>query len=122
MNLVFNKIEYTLILSALVVLFFLGVVIGMVISIPTIEDSNEAIFSISNGVGEHLNVTVFVLNGGDWNKIPVSIANNTTQALAVTWQGEGGVNVHVVYDDWDSNERILRYYVQDGENQIVMLC
>ena len=113
--------EFTMILASLVVLFLVGVVLGVVFSIPPTEDGNEAVFSIHNATGGDVNATVFVLNGEDWDEIAVDISNNTTIPLAITWHGEGGVNVHIVYRDWDSNERVLRYYARDGEYQVTVL-
>ena len=97
------------------------VLLFMSLSLVATEALNEAHFSVANLVGENLNITVFVLNGEDWDEIAVSISNNTTIPLVITWYGEGRVNVHIVYDDWDNNERVLRYRVENGEYRVVVL-
>ncbi len=113
--------EAILVVAACVVILTVGLVLGVVLTAPGVEDSNEAFFSIANSIGEDLNITVFVLDGNDWDEIPVSISNNTTIPLVITWYGEGRVNVHIVYDDWEGNERVLRYRVEDGEYRVVVL-
>lgn len=103
--------------------FMLGMLSGVLLAsiVPDADDTNEALFSIHNTTGDDLNLTVFVLNGGEWDEIPVSITNNTTTPLVITWPGEGGVNVHIIYRDYEQNERVLRYFVEAGENRIVIL-
>ena len=113
--------EAILVVAILFVVLAIGFVLGATLTTPEIEDGNEATFSIANIVGEDLNITVFVLNGEDWDEIAVSISNNTTIPLVITWYGEGRVNVHIVYDDWDNNERVLRYRVENGEYRVVVL-
>ena len=116
-----NPTGFCLVILALVALFLFGVMCGVMISIPEAEPDNEATFSIANSVGEDMNVTVFVLDGNDWDEISVSISNNNTIPLVITWRGDSRVNVHIVYDDWEDNERVLRYRVDDGEYRVVVL-
>ena len=88
-----------------------------------VEESSDrdASFTLCNATGKDLNVTIFVLNGGDWDEIELEVANNTSIPLTITWESTNSVEAHIVYDDWDLNERVLRYHVADGENRIVVL-
>ena len=116
-----RPVEAIFVVAACVVVLTIGLVLGVTFTTLEVEDSNEAFFSITNSIGEDLNITVFVLDGNDWDEIPIALNNNTTIPLVITWHGEGRVNVHIVYDNWEGNERVLRYRVEDGEYRVVVL-
>lgn len=80
--------------------------------------AHESYMYVSSSYNDTINVTIYVLDGGEWDMIEFPLDHNTSENITIVWHGEKEQVIVVLYVEGDG---CWRYLLEVNEWRIVML-